>query len=112
MGYEACLPVVEFLEMISDVDAGMFWIPCELTALHVALQLIETYRRSLSYHQLRELDLAYHDARQTTTRLDATRRMRQPAGQNDLHFDGCPSRVLVGRGFTGVGPYCDHHRVG
>jgi hypothetical protein len=29
MGYEACLPVVEFLEMISDADAAMFWIPCK-----------------------------------------------------------------------------------
>ncbi|KAJ9111670.1 hypothetical protein QFC19_001029 [Naganishia cerealis] len=27
MAFEACVPVVEFLEMITDVDAGMFWIP-------------------------------------------------------------------------------------
>lgn len=29
MAFEASVPFVEFLEMISDVDAGMFWVPCE-----------------------------------------------------------------------------------
>lgn len=32
--FESCVPLVEFLEMISDADAGMFWLPCRSCIAH------------------------------------------------------------------------------